>query len=105
MYYQIKDTLTTCSAEDITNRKIPYVANISLEEFEEKKSLFDMGIDLDLESESDDITEIGSFAFEGCANLRSIVLPSGITRIDLGTFWDCKKLTSVKMPPLQSSVQ
>ncbi|MBR6019056.1 MAG: magnesium transporter CorA [Lachnospiraceae bacterium] len=58
MYYQIKDTLTTCSAEDITNRKIPYVANISLEEFEEKKSLFDMGIDLDLESESDDITDI-----------------------------------------------
>ena len=58
MYYQIKDTLTTCSAEDITNRKIPYVANITLEEFEEKKSLFDMGIDLDLESESDDITDI-----------------------------------------------
>ena len=79
MYYQIKDTLTTCSAEDITNRKVPYVANITLEEFEEKKSLFDMGIDLDLESESDDITEIqvnydsltGSFAIPDCTSIES----------------------------------
>ena len=42
MYYQIKDTLTECAAKDIGNRKIPYVANVSLEEFEEKKDLFDM---------------------------------------------------------------
>ncbi|MBQ6660064.1 MAG: magnesium transporter CorA [Lachnospiraceae bacterium] len=60
MYYQIKNTLTECSAEDIDNRKIPYVANISLEEFEEKKDLFDMGIDLDLEAETEveDVTAI-----------------------------------------------
>ena len=58
MYYQIKNTLTECSAEDIGNRKVPYVANISLEEFEAKKDLFDMGIDLDLEAEGEDITDI-----------------------------------------------
>ena len=33
MYYQIKNTLTECSAADITNRKFPYVALISYEEF------------------------------------------------------------------------
>ena len=58
MYYQIKNTLTECSAEDIGNRKFPYVAIVSYEEFEEKKDLFDMGIDLDLEAEPDNITEI-----------------------------------------------
>ena len=47
MYYQIKNTLTECNASDIKSRKVPYVANISLEEFEEKKDLFDMGIDLE----------------------------------------------------------
>ena len=79
MYYQIKNTLTECSAEDIGNRKVPYVANISLEEFESKKDLFDMGIDLDLEAESDDITEIqvnydsltGSFATPDCTSTES----------------------------------
>jgi magnesium transporter len=76
MYYQIKNTLTECSAEDIKNRKFPYVAIVSLEEFEEQKNLFDMGIDLDLEAESDDITEIqvnydsltGSFAIPDCTS-------------------------------------
>ena len=58
MYYQIKNTLTECSAADITNRKFPYVALISYEEFEEKKDLFDMGLDLDLDAEPDDITDI-----------------------------------------------
>ena len=58
MYYQIKNTLTECSAADISNRKFPYVAIISYEEFEEKKDLFDMGIDLDLDAEPDDITDI-----------------------------------------------
>ena len=54
MYYQIKNTLTECRAEDIDNRKVPYVANISLEEFEDKKDLFDMGIDLDMEAEAEE---------------------------------------------------
>jgi len=58
MYYQIKNTLTECSDSDITNRKFPYVAVISYKEFEEKKDLFDMGIDLDPEAEPDNITEI-----------------------------------------------
>ena len=58
MYYQIKNTLTECSAEDIGNRKFPYVAIVSYEEFEEKKDLFDMGIDLDLEAEPDNVTDI-----------------------------------------------
>lgn len=58
MYYQIKNTLTACEASDIKNRKVPYVANISLEEFEEKKDLFDMGIDLELDSDDDEVTDI-----------------------------------------------
>ena len=58
MYYQIKNTLTECNASDIKSRKVPYVANISMEEFEEKKDLFDMGIDLELDSDDDDVTDI-----------------------------------------------
>lgn len=79
MYYQIKNTLTECSVADITNRKFPYVALISYEEFEEKKDLFDMGIDLDLDAEPDDITDIqvnydsltGCFAIPDLTSIES----------------------------------
>jgi len=54
-YYQIRETLKECTIEDLSNRKFPYVANISWEEFENNIKIFDMGIDLDMKSE-----EVGS---------------------------------------------
>ena len=52
MYYQIKETLTPCSAEEIYNRKPgdpPYVAIIDPETWNRTKERFDMVIDLDLD--------------------------------------------------------
>ena len=51
MYYQIKETLTECSAEDIYNRKAgdpPYVAIIDPETWNRTKDRFDMVIDMDM---------------------------------------------------------
>lgn len=45
MYYQIKETLTPCDREEIKDGSYPYVANISLEEFNEHVEFLDMGID------------------------------------------------------------
>ena len=52
MYYQIKETLTPCSAEDIYDRKPgdpPYVVIIDPETWNRTKDRFDMVIDMDLD--------------------------------------------------------
>lgn len=43
------------------------------------------------------VNYIGPYAFHNCA-LRSIVIPSGVTRIYEGTFKDCTTLTQVTIP-------
>ena len=52
MYYQIKETLTPCSVEDIINRKPgdpPYVVITDPETWNKKKEQFDMVIDMDMD--------------------------------------------------------
>lgn len=46
----------------------------------------------------DDVTSIGSYAFQTCSNLTSITLPNGITVIDNNTFQNCSKLESIEIP-------
>ena len=41
---------------------------------------------------------IDEYAFYGCTNLSSIVIPEGITTISEGTFWQCTSLTCVSVP-------
>lgn len=48
MFYLIEDTLTEADYEECLERDYPYVAIVSREEFENKKELFDMGIDMEL---------------------------------------------------------
>lgn len=48
MFYLIKETLEQATYEDCLKRDYPYVAIVGRQEFEEKKELFDMGIDMDL---------------------------------------------------------
>ena len=48
MYYQIKESLSPCRLEDCKDRSYPYVANISLEDFQANQALFDMGMDAEL---------------------------------------------------------
>ncbi len=43
------------------------------------------------------VTQIGQF-FGFCANLRSVVIPEGVTIIDTQAFWGCESLTKVKIP-------
>ena len=52
MYYQIKETLTPCSAQDIYDRKPgdpPYVVIIDPETWAGTKDRFDMVIDMDMD--------------------------------------------------------
>ena len=52
MYYQIRETLTPCTAEEIRGRKEgdpPYVLVMNTETWKEKRELFDMIIDMDLD--------------------------------------------------------
>ena len=47
---------------------------------------------------SNNITSIGSSAFEDCTNLTSITIPGSVTSIGLTAFCNCTKLTSITIP-------
>ena len=49
-------------------------------------------------------TSIGSFVFDGCANLTSVVIPKGVTSIGNFAFMDCTGMTSVEMPASVTSI-
>ncbi|MDO5134276.1 MAG: CorA family divalent cation transporter [Eubacteriales bacterium] len=52
MYYQIKNTLTPCSAHEIINRKPgdpPYVVILDLQTWDRSREHFDMVIDIDMD--------------------------------------------------------
>ena len=48
MYYLIRSSLSVCDASELTQSGEQFVAVLCAEEWESKKELFDMGIDLDL---------------------------------------------------------
>ncbi len=45
-----------------------------------------------------DRTIIGEFAFRGCLNLTSIVIPDGVTAINKYAFYECRNITSFEIP-------
>ncbi len=55
MYYLIKEALTPCSAEEIKNSDYQYVAVVTPEMWQTDQSNFDMGIDMELKVNADDI--------------------------------------------------
>ena len=46
----------------------------------------------------DSVTEIGRFAFQGCKNLKSVTLGSGLIRIRYCAFCGCSSLTEIVLP-------
>ena len=50
------------------------------------------------------VTNIGSYAFSGCSNLNSIVIPNGITTISNNAFAGCSSLLSITVPSSISSI-
>lgn len=46
----------------------------------------------------DDVTKIGSFAFENCDGVTSVKIPEGVTKIGNSAFSGCAGLTSVTTP-------
>ena len=46
----------------------------------------------------DSVTEIGKWAFDGCAGLTSVTVPAGVTMIGNYAFYNCTGLTSVAVP-------
>ncbi len=47
MYYLLKDTIVPCTAEEIASGDVQYVAVLTPEEWQERRTSFDMGIELE----------------------------------------------------------
>lgn len=50
------------------------------------------------------VTSIASYAFSGCRELTSIVIPDSVTEIQTQAFYNCSALTSVTIPDSVTSV-
>ena len=48
---------------------------------------------------------IGKCMFSECANLQHIVLPAGLSSIELGAFYNCTSLTSVVLPDSLTTIE
>ena len=64
------------------------------------------GTDLIIPSVYDNmpVTSIGNYAFYGCSQLKSIMLPYGVKSIGMETFYDCTSLISVTIPDSVTSI-
>lgn len=53
---------------------------------------------------STEITEIGENSFYDCKSLTSVIIPPSVKKIGKSAFEDCKNLTSVNIPPLVTEI-
>ena len=52
----------------------------------------------------DGVTNISSYAFNGCTNLISITMPDSVTSIGSDAFHNCTRLTSITIPDSVTSI-
>ena len=57
MYYLIRETLTPCTEEELRTFREPFAAVLTSAEWSAKRDIFEMGIDLDLDSASPRVTK------------------------------------------------
>jgi hypothetical protein len=54
---------------------------------------------------SDDVCDIGEFAFAECDKLTAVVLPVSMKKIKEGTFWGCSRLNNLLLPDGITEIQ
>lgn len=47
---------------------------------------------------SSGVTNVGDYAFQGCASLTSVTIPGTVHNIGDGAFYGCKKISSITLP-------
>lgn len=60
-------------------------------------------VSLDL-SRTTGITKLGANAFDGCTNLKEIIIPNSVTSIDYRAFYSCTALKEVSIPNSMTSI-
>lgn len=53
----------------------------------------------------DNVTKIGSSAFEHCRTMLSVEIPEGVTAIGRFAFYGCKRLADVKLPESLTTIE
>lgn len=62
-------------------------------------------LDLSLDDRLKLVKVINKRAFQGCSNLTSIIIPSGVTSIESEAFKGCSSLTSISIPDSVTSIE
>ncbi len=70
---------------------------------DDKDTMTELVIPEEIDGKS--VTEIGSFAFEGCTSLTSVIIPDSVTEINDYAFENCTSLTSVIIPDSVTAIE
>lgn len=54
--------------------------------------------------DGDVVTKIGSYAFDACYDVDSVIIPNTVTEIDVRAFYDCHGLSKVNIPDGVTSI-
>ncbi len=87
-----------CTGELIINSKIIEEDAVWLNEREKKIVCKDAGAEFTKLTIGDNITRIGSYAFEGFTSLTSVTIGNSVTSIGSLAFYNCESLTSITIP-------
>ena len=91
-YYDLNDEFMTASVASKLFDENPYSGDVIIPESVEFKGKIYS------------VTSIGSYAFEYCSGLTSVIIPNSVTSIGGGAFDHCTGLTSVTIPNSVTSI-